>query len=242
MSDKKHNIKDDEYHFPKDEYLDESMGEDTSVKAESSDDFTVPPRQSTLLERFPILKNKKIWGVSGLVIVLVVGMQMMHHRSDNKVIMKKPAVAAVPAVESKLASLHAAQASSMSEIQQLKQQVSQLQSTISASNNSNTQLSQSVVALAAQVKLLSKTVEQNTHDLTVRKVVKKGAVSKPIIYHIKAVIPGRAWLVSSTGNSNTVSVGDKINDYYGTVKLIDSDMGRIITSHDKVITYGHFDH
>ena len=244
MSDKKHNImSDDEYQFPKDEYLDSTTSH--SDKAESEVDFTTPPKQPSLMERFPVLKNKKVWGIVALVFVILIGMQMMHRKSDNKVIMDKPAQAAVPEsvrLSSEIESLRASQATNMGEVQQLKNQVAQLQSAVSGSAQANTQLSQSVIALTEQVKLLSKTVEQNTHDLTVRKASEKGPVAKPITYRIKAVIPGRAWLVSSTGQSTTVSVGDEINSYYGSVKLIDSDVGRVLTSSGKVIRYGQFDH
>lgn len=250
MSDKKHNImSDDEYQFPKDEYLDQSQGNETDqVSLDDAEPSTLEQKPS-VFDRFPFLKNKKIWGAVVLVIVLVVGMQMMHHHSNNKNMIAKQASTlnateqAQSQLSSQLSDVQSSQSSTASEVTQLKQQVNSLQSQVASSSATANQLSQSVEQLTAQVKLLSQTVKSNTRALTVKKPAHgAAATTKPITYHIKAVVPGRAWLVSSTGETLTISNGDKINDYYGTVKLIDSDNGRIITSSGKIIHYGKDDY
>ncbi|HAF87135.1 MAG TPA: type IV secretion protein IcmG, partial [Legionellales bacterium] len=59
-------------------------------------------------------------------------------------------------------------------------------------------------------------------------------------YYIKAVIPGRAWLIAANGSTLTVSEGTNIKGY-GMVKLIDSTQGRILTSSGRVIRFSQQD-
>lgn len=253
MKEKKHNImSDDEYQFPKDEYLDQSSSSEddqSSASAEFSETATEAAQAPSFFDRFPFLKSKKVWGVVILAVVLIVGMQMMHHGADSKKALQKQqstltaAEQAQNQMASQLSDVQSSQSTTASQVTQLKQQMSSLQSQVASSSSTANQLSQSVEQLTAQVKLLTQSVEQNKKALTVKKSPKKAAVSaKPVIYHVKAVVPGRAWLVASTGKELTVSNGDKINGYYGTVKLIDSDNGRVITSSGHMIKYGQDDH
>lgn len=244
MNDKNHNImnEDDEYQFPKDEYL---SPEDSSVD-ESLNEADEMIQKPGFFDRYPMLRNKKLWVIGVIVIVFIVGMNMMHHARNNKVIMQKPAPSPTQQiaeqVSGQIGSLRSSQASTQNNLSELKSQVATLQSQLSSTNASNTQLTQSVTTLEAQVKLLTKTVAQNTKALTVKKTASKQAATKPITYTVKAVVPGRAWLVSSTGESRTVSVGDVIDSRYGRVTLIDADMGRVLTSQNRIIHYGQNDH
>jgi intracellular multiplication protein IcmG len=46
---------------------------------------------------------------------------------------------------------------------------------------------------------------------------------------LRAVIPGRAWLVDTQGRTYTVTQGDLVGNF-GKVVQIDADAGRVITS------------
>lgn len=259
MSNDKHNImSDDEYQFPKDEYLDHSAtaSADTGAPLEDevSDEKVVKKGGPSIFERFPILKNKKLYFAGAVVIIMIVGVRLMHHSSDNKVIMQHKPVAtaqvqATPKVEQptsqlmdQLDSIKSSQENSQDTITSLQSHISDLNNKLNSAASTNAQLSQSVTMLAAQVKLLSADVEKNTKKLTAKpkKVVKHhGPVyhPKPITYDVKAIVPGRAWIVSSTGRSYSVAVGDQVAQY-GRVKAIDDESGHVYTTSGKVIAYG----
>ena len=57
-----------------------------------------------------------------------------------------------------------------------------------------------------------------------------------IHYYIQAIIPGRAWLINSHGNTITVKVGSKVPNY-GIVDKIDHLQGRVITSSGKILRF-----
>jgi len=55
-------------------------------------------------------------------------------------------------------------------------------------------------------------------------------------YYVKAMIQGRAWLVSSSGATFTISTGDQLSGY-GQIREIDPDKGIVMTSSGRVISY-----
>ena len=73
-----------------------------------------------------------------------------------------------------------------------------------------------------------------------RKNVKSHTDILNVEYHLKAILPGRAWVESSEGEAETVSVGDSIENY-GQVTAIDPDQGIVSTASGKMIRYGERD-
>jgi intracellular multiplication protein IcmG len=63
------------------------------------------------------------------------------------------------------------------------------------------------------------------------------AVTPPLTYTVKALVPGRAWLQASNGRLMTVKVGDTL-PRYGVVRTISPEHGQLITSRGTVIRYG----
>lgn len=61
-----------------------------------------------------------------------------------------------------------------------------------------------------------------------------------VVYYLKAVVPGRAWLESNDGNLITVKEGDALRGY-GTINKIDANEGWVQTSSGLVIKYGKND-
>lgn len=89
----------------------------------------------------------------------------------------------------------------------------------------------------------TQSMAQTLQKLTAPKVKPKKKVVKaqPLpSYHIRAVVPGRAWIASEDGKARTVRVGDKLEGY-GTVEVISPREGVIITSTGGVIQYGNND-
>ncbi|MDF1678747.1 MAG: type IVB secretion system protein IcmG/DotF [Legionellaceae bacterium] len=68
---------------------------------------------------------------------------------------------------------------------------------------------------------------------------KKYVAPKPT-YSIQAIIPGRAWLMSSQGKTLTVSRGSVVPGY-GVVRLINAKVGRVFTSSGRVIQFSQSD-
>lgn len=128
--------------------------------------------------------------------------------------------------------------------------IKQLEITISALNTTVEQLNKTINAMDNRVLGLTETVDGLSQDLAnVKKVMidedmdlaSPGTIkfsnkkqAQPInnaapSYTVHAIIPGRAWLKSSSGQIITVTEGDKIGDY-GTVAVIDSANGLVRTS------------
>ncbi len=55
-------------------------------------------------------------------------------------------------------------------------------------------------------------------------------------YYVRAMITGRAWLVSSKGATLTISTGDQLPGY-GQIQEIDPEKGMVMTSSGRVINY-----
>lgn len=242
----KHNImSDDEYQFPKEEYMDHSGSDESSADASRAE--YASSAKPGLKERFPFLGNKKFLLGGGVVLVILIGLGVMHH-GPKKVDMQQPTMQPVvthsvqaPQVADQLSSIQAGQSSNQGDISNLKNHVEQLHEQLANMQSTNTALTQTILQLTAQIKGLTSEVQANSAKLAPKpKKAKNVAPVVPITYSLKAIVTGRAWVVSSNGNAYTVSVGDKLAQY-GTIESIDADAGRIVTSSGKVIVYGKND-
>lgn len=65
------------------------------------------------------------------------------------------------------------------------------------------------------------------------KITRKAA--PPVTYHVRAVVPGRAWLLATNGKLITVKVGDALPGY-GNVERISPELG-IVWTRTAEITY-----
>jgi intracellular multiplication protein IcmG len=144
----------------------------------------------------------------------------------------------------KIASLEQAIAQNGQAEENLQNQIAGLSSAITEIQNNIAMLTQQVGSLSQQKipQTISKSKEKKakSHE-KIRKTLKKSvAAKKPIItptnYNVKAMIQGRAWLISQSGATFTVSTGDELAGY-GTIQDINPDKGVIVTSSGKVINY-----
>lgn len=142
----------------------------------------------------------------------------------------------------KVAAIEIAQQNVRSEVSSVSQQVGTVNNNV---NNLNTQinnLNQVITNLSNQLAKQSEeinTLMARSQPKRVMKPIVK-VYTKPLIYYIQAVIPGRAWLIATNGSTLTVREGSKINGY-GVVQLIDSLQGRVITSSGQVIRFSQED-
>jgi len=74
----------------------------------------------------------------------------------------------------------------------------------------------------------------------VRASKKVVAATPPAQYFLQAIIPGRAWLISTNGDTVTVREGTRISSY-GVVRFIDAKRGRVLTSSGQVIRFSQED-
>ncbi|WP_392538891.1 type IVB secretion system protein IcmG/DotF [Legionella sp. 227] len=147
------------------------------------------------------------------------------------------------ALQQKVASIEASQQTVQSEVSSMSQQVGNVNNNVNALNAQITKLNQMIADLNTQVVKQSEVINvlmERTKPKPVKRVVRVRTLTPQIIYYINAVIPGRAWLIGTNGSTLTVREGTKIAGY-GTVKLIDSMQGRVLTSSGRVIRFSQED-
>lgn len=124
------------------------------------------------------------------------------------------------------------------QFKQYNQAITQNKVNIDALAKQVNAVSQTVVQMRSTVESMNKTVSDL--DASVKQLTAKPKVKTPtrlVLYRIKALVPGRAWLTSSTGMPTTVRQGD-ILPGYGRIMLIDPHQGVVATSSGRVIQYG----
>jgi len=146
-------------------------------------------------------------------------------------------------IEQRLSVLEVGQENLRSEINSLNDQLGSISSNINDLTNKINSMNQTVSALSSKLDEQSEQLAMLSvrprpkpvvHHRVVRKVVPQS------VYYIQAVIPGRAWLISTNGSTLTVREGTNIPGY-GVVKLIDPNQGRVITSSGRVIRFSQQD-
>lgn len=114
--------------------------------------------------------------------------------------------------------------------------IDQLNRTISAMDNRVLSLTETVDSLSQDLTNVKRIIIDEDLDLTAPATVKfsgkketAGTTASAPTYTVHAIIPGRAWLKSTSGQIITVREGDKVGDY-GTVAVIDAGNGLVRTS------------
>lgn len=261
MTDKDNKNMGDEYQFPQDEYVaaedmqptyDAYEGEKTETASEAHSDETaqadhsdgeVPQQKPSLLERFPFLQNKRVIVVIGVAVVAIVAFKIMSPSHKTMSVKRQKMTAQqVEAAQQKqqqmalmnrLSRLSKDASSSQGVVNNLQNEVSGLKAALQQSNESNEAMRKAMLVLAQQVQGLSNEVKKAT---TSPKHIKKLPPSPVLTFHLRAVIPGRAWVMGSNGESDSVTVGSKLKNY-GTVESIDPQAGKVTTSSGKTISY-----
>ncbi len=127
----------------------------------------------------------------------------------------------------------------------INQQVNQLNNQISTLSANNQVLQQQLAELQNKQMLMINAIEKLMVTQKSRPTKKPyhathRTVMPPHIHHvhyyIQAIIPGRAWLINTQGNTITVKVGSKVPNY-GVVDNIDPLQGRVITSSGKILRF-----
>ena len=233
-------IIDDEYQFPEEEYLSpeaESSAKESAAGAASAAHpakLGLHDRWIQLVKMIPALRNKRVW-IAIIIIFLIIALLPLFKPSPKSVMPTPAAVVTTPAVEAPAPidinnTLPSTSSRMESKVRDLQAQVTDLQSSVEQLKVNNQQLAQTVTDLAGQLRDL-------TNQLGEALATGVGAHGPRIVYHLRAVLPDRAWITTNTGETLTVTIGDEIK-HYGVVRAIDPNNGVIETSSGRKITYG----
>ena len=261
MSDKdNYDLGDYEYQFPSEEEYAESdaasstaetetefdgAAADTSVEQEHS--AYVPPQQPAEKSGFlGLLQNKRVLIIVGVLIVAVIGFRF-YVKDTNKV---EPVKSAQVQQQPVVVQPTRPSQEVLSEINSLKQEITQNNQAIFKLQNQVKQMESQSSSVADSQKALQKTMDDlwgdvNRVDSVLKDLIKKQKQAakpkvvkkvKPIVFDLRAIVPGRAWIEDDVGRSSTVQVGDKLPQY-GMVSRIDPERGMVLTTSGKVITF-----
>lgn len=137
----------------------------------------------------------------------------------------------------------------------LKQKTANIEANIYQNNVKLNSLDNTVNMVQDNIAIIDKNVRQISDVLqqeliqieqlkqSPNKLIKHRKIKKPnvIKYHIRALVPGRAWIESENGRySKTIKVGDELNGY-GTVDYILFKEGMVLMSNGSYIQYGEND-
>jgi len=149
-----------------------------------------------------------------------------------------------PEIAQKLSTMDLNQQTIRSDVTNVSNQLGSINSNVNALNSKIASLSQMVTNLSLTVQQQSNQISSllevraERHRPTHR-VVHSATAPRPV-YHIQAIIPGRAWLIARNGSTLTVREGTNISGY-GVVRLIDPIQGRVILSSGRVIRFSQQD-
>lgn len=229
----------DEYQYPGEEHVENTAQE--PVVEEVHHEEVAPVEQSGGLVGFISRKRKLL---IFLVVIAAAFVGFKYLTSNNTVTpapIEKPVVAAAPIVEqpnaqveNQIGRLTQVVAQNQQNLSQLQDQVDNMQTALSRANDSYQTMNDNLKAMTLQ---LQKVQEQLAPKPKVAAPAKKIV---PIVYYIKAIVPGRAWVTGTNGSSQSVSVGDSLPQY-GRISAINADSGVVMTSSGKVIEYGSGD-
>lgn len=145
-------------------------------------------------------------------------------------------------VQQKLDILASSAVSNTEQLTKIGTSVAQTETVLTSLNQNVGSLSKSVQSLSSNVQHFSAPSKVKAAATKVKKTPRKKRIVKKdvpprVIYHVKAIVPGLAWLEDSDGDTVAVRVGDKLEGY-GDVRLISPKQGMVITSSGAVIQYG----
>lgn len=244
------------------QYIEESDNSEEPVETSSEFEFKEP---NPLLDKFqafmtgsPLLRNSVIV-VMAVIILGVIAKCSSSDLKKPKVQVENPkATPIVKAAPSDAETLKAqqqqanqlmqAQQDLQSSLRNLSQQVNQLNTSVAGISNAVQNYPQDMSGLQVKLNQVEQSLQElktlvNTKKMVVTPVVKASRKislsSFPIpttTYYIQAIIPGRAWLISSNGETLTVSVGSRVPGY-GVVEKIDAIQGLVEVSSNRILRF-----
>ena len=179
--------------------------------------------------------KKRVLIVIGIIIFLFIAYQFVAPKPSRQKPLPTPTSA--PTGDAGLAT-------AAGQISQLNQKFSQnsakikvLEEELDKAQSVLTNMQETVNNLNTVVLQLAKVVQQL--ELEQAEMARQKKMLE-MVYHLRAIVPGRAWLEAKDGKLVTVRPGTKLNGY-GKVTVIDVDNGVVKTDLGYVIKYGESD-
>lgn len=147
------------------------------------------------------------------------------------------------ALTQKISDIELSQQNVRSDVSSVSQQVGAVSNNINSLNSQIANLNQVITNLSNQMVKQSEEINILMARTQPKRVPVKARThngAPNLVYHIQAVIPGRAWLIASNGSTLTVREGTVLAGY-GVVKLIDSMQGQVIMSSGHIIRFSQED-
>lgn len=104
-------------------------------------------------------------------------------------------------------------------------------------NQTLTEMAEKMEAQAQQIIMLTEKFREKKQVVHHRPV--RSGPPAPVFY-LQAIIPGRAWLINTAGNTLTVREGTSVPGY-GMVKIIDAVQGRVLFNSGKIMRFSQQD-
>lgn len=213
-----------------------------------------------------VIEHKRFVAICGIILVILLAFNLMRPRHTTQVISQAPAPAPAATQPStaqptstqapispidaatreellravrptispeQVTRLQAGTAANQSQLQRLQDQMKTMQDDLRKTTEAQRVLNDNISGLNAELKEL---VNQLNTTGKPRKKPKIILTEIMPAYHLRAVIPGRAWLEDDQGQTLTVAIGDKLLGY-GRVSNIDAQQGIVSTTSGKVIGF-----
>lgn len=149
------------------------------------------------------------------------------------VALPQPAAPTIPAqIEDRFHNVEQQASNNQAAIDKLTTQVTDMQTTLNTLTDRLSALSTTIETINTRLEAQAAAEAAAKARLLVRRVHR---VPAPV-YFVKAMVQGRAWLITGSGHIITVRVGDDLPGY-GTVRSIDHSQGIITLSSGAIIGY-----
>ncbi|MDF1796612.1 MAG: hypothetical protein P1U63_08770 [Coxiellaceae bacterium] len=261
MADEKDKNGEEEYRYPEDEYV-QSKSEPQSDFSEMEDDAsTAGARRGSggagIMSKVQSLAQNRIFIIVLVVIIIFIVLRVVssNRKAKTKVATKQPAVtqpvqtAAAPVdnninsqqaniVQGEVSTLQTKVSDNSSSINQIEQQLNKLQNSIDGVANSRGNVNEAIAQLALQVKQLAAEIKKRP-TAQVKTVVSVPRIA-PVVYYLRAIVPGRAWIYGTNKRTASIMVGDRVKQY-GRVLAINAPEGMVVTSSGKMIEFSSSD-
>lgn len=254
-----------EYKIPEAEEL------STEQQSEDITDSERPPEAKKRLEFLKNIDKRKIILPLGLLFVILIAYKALEfyglrkakmveqQKAQMQNIAAKPVERSVATIPQKVIystepSMHEV-SSNNQDYEALRQRTAKIEADTYQNNVKLNNLGNAVNVVQDNIAIIDKNVRQVSDVLqqelaqveqlkkSLNKPAKHRKIKKPnvIKYHIRALVPGRAWIESENGRySKTLKVGDELAGY-GTVDYILYKDGMILMSNGSYIEYGQND-
>lgn len=243
---KKHDFENDEYQFPQDGHDDPMLIEPSEHEELQEKPFILEEEAAPTGLAAIWMQHKRIIVIIGVLTVVATTFSIIRalHKPAEVAPTAPALVAPAPVVQpvidpqvvEQLTELRQESINNSVTIRQLQAQLSQMTNTANQTRAAEQQLNQSVAALAEQMQQLAAQVKVLAHPKVKHVAAAPKVIAPAITFQLRAVVPGRAWIVGSDGQSHSVAVGDPVPPY-GTVQSIDADAGVVITTSGKTIKF-----